>query len=50
MTLSDWPNHIDLREWQKQAIELYNDLNQKDFFSRRHTRSGQNYFCSLLSS
>jgi len=49
MTLSDWPNHIDLREWQKQAIELYNDLNQKDFLAVATPGAGKTIFALYLA-
>ncbi len=49
MTLPDWPNHIDLREWQKQAIELYNDLNQKDFLAVATPGAGKTIFALYLA-
>jgi superfamily II DNA or RNA helicase len=49
MTLPDWPNHIDLREWQKQAIELYNDLNQNDFLAVATPAAGKTIFALYLA-
>jgi len=49
MTLPDWPNHIELRKWQKQAIKLYNDLNQKDFLAVATPGAGKTIFALYLA-